>query len=168
MHARVGISHPAPDGRAGRSTAHRVIALLGTAGMALLVWGTGAAPGSAAQQAGRWPERGGDRLQASLAPVVVAAQTPPGTAQPAPAEGDAIHIENFAFAPATIKVAPGTTVVWTNGDAVPHTSTSKDKFWDSHPILPGSTFKVTFDKVGTYTYQCSIHPFMQATVVVGN
>ena len=49
MHARVGISRPAPDGRAGRSTADRVIALLGAAGMALLVWGTGAAPGSAAQ-----------------------------------------------------------------------------------------------------------------------
>jgi YVTN family beta-propeller protein len=80
----------------------------------------------------------------------------------------AIRIENFAFAPPTIKVAPGTTIAWTNADSIPHTSTGKDNRWDSHPILPGATFKVTFDKAGTYAYGCTIHPFMQATVVVGN
>lgn len=79
-----------------------------------------------------------------------------------------VRIENFAFAPPSVKVAPGTTVVWSNVDQIPHTSTGKDRLWDSRPIQPGATFNVTFDKPGTYVYGCTIHPFMQATVVVGN
>jgi YVTN family beta-propeller protein len=79
-----------------------------------------------------------------------------------------VRIENFAFVSASVKVAPGTTVVWTNADQIPHTSTSKDGTWDSKPIQPSASFKVTFDKPGTYVYGCAIHPFMQATVVVGN
>lgn len=79
-----------------------------------------------------------------------------------------IPIANFAFAQASIKVAPGTTVVWANADQIPHTSTSKDGVWDSRPIQPGGTFSVTFDKAGTYVYGCTIHPFMQATIAVGN
>lgn len=79
-----------------------------------------------------------------------------------------VRIENFAFLPPSIKVAPGTTVAWSNADPIPHTSTSKDGVWDSKPIQPGATFSVTFDKPGTYVYGCTIHPFMQATVVVGN
>ncbi len=104
--------------------------------------------------------------QASTVPLAPAAQVsaPPAAA----AGGGTIRIENFAFAPATIKVAQGTTIVWTNADSIPHTSTSKEKMWDSHPIQPSATFKVTFDKAGTYAYGCTIHPFMQATVVVGN
>jgi YVTN family beta-propeller protein len=103
-------------------------------------------------------------IQSSAAPIASGAQMSPGAA------GDAgsVRVANFAFVPATIKVVPGTSVVWTNGDGIPHTSTSKDKLWDSKPIQPGSSFKVTFDKAGTYAYGCTIHPFMQATVVVGN
>ena len=100
---------------------------------------------------------------ASAAPVPAAA--PPAAATGAPGQ---VRIENFAFAPASIKVAPGTTVVWSDADQIPHTSTSKDGVWDSKPIQPGGTFKVTFSKPGTYVYGCTIHPFMQATVVVGN
>ncbi|HEX9246050.1 MAG TPA: plastocyanin/azurin family copper-binding protein [bacterium] len=115
---------------------------------------------------------------AAAAPTDVQAQAPPLTASapgtavsaaPAMADGSgAVRIQNFAFTPAPITVTPGTTVVWTNADAIPHTSTGKDKQWDSGPIQPGTSFKVTFDKAGTYTYACAIHPFMQGTVVVGN
>jgi YVTN family beta-propeller protein len=105
-------------------------------------------------------------IMASLSPAGTSAQASPVAA--AAGAAGAIRIENFAFVPATTKVAPGTTVVWTNGDSIPHTSTGKDKQWDSKPIQPGSTFKATFDKPGTYTYGCTIHPFMQATVTVGN
>jgi YVTN family beta-propeller protein len=98
---------------------------------------------------------GGPSAQASLGPTVGGAAR-------------AIRIENFAFRPEKIKVATGTVVVWTNGDTIPHTSTSNDRHWDSKPIQPGSTFTVTFDKPGTYAYGCMIHPFMQATVTVEN
>ncbi len=115
---------------------------------------------------------------AAVAPADVRAQAPPLTASapgaavstaPAMSDGSgAVRIQNFAFTPAPITVTPGTTVVWTNADAIPHTTTGKDKQWDSGPIQPGTSFKVTFDKAGTYTYACAIHPFMQGTVVVGN
>jgi YVTN family beta-propeller protein len=120
--------------------------------------------GPAAKAGAVQPLAAGDQLHASPAPVALAAQMSPALT------GDAgvVKIANFAFAPTTIKVVPGTSVVWTNGDGIPHTSTSKDKEWDSKPIQPGSSFKVTFSKTGTYTYGCTIHPFMQATVVVGN
>jgi YVTN family beta-propeller protein len=115
----------------------------------------------------------------AVTPVSVQAQMQVSVASPAPkavtfagpaaADGiSAVRIENFSFTPAPIKVTPGTTVVWTNADKIPHTSTSKDKQWDSGPILPGASFRVTFDNAGTYAYGCMIHPFMQATVVVGN
>jgi plastocyanin len=79
-----------------------------------------------------------------------------------------VHIANFAFAPPTLAVSPGHKVTWTNADSIPHTSTSADKRWNSGPLAPGASFSVTFDKPGTYVYGCTIHPFMQAKVVVGN
>jgi len=124
----------------------------------------GNAPRKIVVQSGPAVRAGAGLIQASLAPIATAAQA---QASPAPA-GGAVKIANFAFAPAAITVTPGTSVVWTNGDGIPHTSTGTDKQWDSKPIQPGSSFKVTFDKAGTYTYQCTIHPFMRATVVVGN
>jgi plastocyanin len=113
---------------------------------------------------------------AAVAPADVQAQAPPVPASapgaavstaPAMADGSgAVRIQNFAFTPAPITVTPGTTVVWTNEDTIPHTSTAKEKQWDSGPIQPGASFTVTFDKAGTYTYACTIHPFMQAKVIV--
>ncbi|HET8999923.1 MAG TPA: plastocyanin/azurin family copper-binding protein [bacterium] len=126
----------------------------------------GSAPRKIVVQSGTATKADRTQIQASLAPMATAA---PAQASPTPAGGaGAVKIANFAFAPAAIMVAPGTSVVWTNGDVIPHTSTGTDKQWDSKPIQPGSSFKVTFDKAGTYTYGCTIHPFMQATVVVRN
>jgi plastocyanin len=99
-----------------------------------------------------------------LAAIVLPAGPPPAAAAPA----GVVRIQNFAFMPQTLTVAPGTIVAWTNSDQIPHTSTAKNNLWDSHPIQPGATFERKFDTAGTYTYGCSIHPFMQATVVVGD
>jgi YVTN family beta-propeller protein len=123
-------------------------------------------PGPAMKAGAALPATMHGPIMASRSPVGPSAQASPGPAGRGTA--GAIRIESFAFRPATIKVAPGTTAVWTNGDSIPHTSTSTDRQWDSKPIQPGSTFTVTFDKPGTYTYVCTIHPFMQATVTVGN
>ena len=87
---------------------------------------------------------------------------------PAPTMGDtaSVSISKFAFAPATITITPGQVVTFTNSDPVAHTSTGAAGAWDSGEIAPGDTFATTLQQPGTYTYQCSIHPFMQATVVV--
>src|SRR5207237_456560 len=101
---------------------------------------------------------------AQAAPVATSGLGAAVSTAPAMADGSgAVRIRNFAFTPAPITVTPGTIVVWTNADAIPHTTTGKDKQWDSGPIQPGTSFKVTFDKAGTYTYACAIHPFMQGT-----
>jgi plastocyanin len=78
-----------------------------------------------------------------------------------------IKIDNFTFAPGTITVAPGTTVHWVNRDDIPHTVVSEDKTtFKSKPLDTDDNFSYTFQKPGSYTYFCSIHPKMTAKIVV--
>src|SRR2546428_9157498 len=78
-----------------------------------------------------------------------------------------VTIQNFAFSPQTVNVAPGTTVVWTNKDSVDHTVTSDTGAWsDSGSLGTGRTFSHTFTKAGTFPYHCAIHPSMTAKVIV--
>ncbi len=80
--------------------------------------------------------------------------------------GDAVTIANFAFGPASLSVAAGTTVTWTNDDSAAHTATADDGSFDSSSIAPGATFSQAFDTAGTFAYHCSIHPNMTATIEV--
>lgn len=78
-----------------------------------------------------------------------------------------IKIDNFTFAPGTITVAPGTTVQWINRDDIPHTVVSEDKTtFKSKPLDTDDKFTYTFQKPGSYTYFCSLHPKMTAKIVV--
>ena len=90
------------------------------------------------------------------------------TAPAAPVATNKVAIMGFAFGPATITVKPGTTVTWTQQDEDQHTVTANDGSFSSSPLVTGATYTHTFTTPGTYTYHCSIHPFMHATVVVGN
>jgi plastocyanin len=74
-----------------------------------------------------------------------------------------VSIDKFAFVPATITVAAGQSVTWTNADPVAHTTTSDDKVWDSGSLSPSGTFTATFSQPGTYAYHCTIHPFIRGT-----
>lgn len=84
----------------------------------------------------------------------------------APAAANAVNIDNFAFAPATLSVPVGTTVTWTNMDEEPHTVVAEDNSFHSPGMGSNATFSFTFSNVGTFDYVCSIHPFMHGTVVV--
>jgi plastocyanin len=78
-----------------------------------------------------------------------------------------VTIQNFAFSPQTITVAPGTTVIWTNKDNVDHTVTSDTGAWpDSGSLATNQTFSHTFAKAGTYAYHCALHSSMTARVIV--
>jgi plastocyanin len=78
-----------------------------------------------------------------------------------------IKIDNFSFGPATITIAAGTTVTWTNNDDVPHVVTSDDnKMFKSKALDTDDHFSFTFSKPGTYNYYCAIHPKMTAKIVV--
>jgi plastocyanin len=77
-----------------------------------------------------------------------------------------VSIQDFSFNPGQITVAPGTTVTWTNEGPSPHTTTADDGSWDSGTLQQGEDFSFTFDEPGTYTYHCTIHPDMTASVKV--
>ena len=83
-----------------------------------------------------------------------------------PVATDAVHIKNFAFSPATITVKAGSTVVWTNDDAIQHDVTFDGGGITSSVLNHNDTFSHTFPTAGTYHYICSIHPFMHGTVIV--
>jgi amicyanin len=99
-----------------------------------------------------------------------------GMAMPPAAAGDmanasavateAVHIKNLAFSPATITVKAGSTVVWTNNDAIQHDVTFDGGGIASSVLNHSDTFSHTFPTAGTYHYICSIHPFMHGTVIV--
>ncbi len=89
----------------------------------------------------------------------------PAGAQQAPAAAE-VKIDNFSFGPATLTIAVGTTVTWTNNDDIPHTVVSTDKAFKSKVLDTGEKFSFTFTKAGEYPYFCSIHPKMTGKVVV--
>jgi plastocyanin len=78
----------------------------------------------------------------------------------------AIEISNYSFNPVTFEVPTGTTITWTNNDSVAHTVTAGDGAFNSGNLNNGQAFSHQVDTAGTYTYGCSYHPNMQATVVV--
>jgi plastocyanin len=76
-----------------------------------------------------------------------------------------IVIEGTAYAPGTLTVKRGDTVVWVNKDPFPHTVTAKGAF-DSHDIAPGKQWKYTPGKLGEFPYTCTLHPNMKGTLAV--
>jgi plastocyanin len=87
-------------------------------------------------------------------------------AQQAPAGAVEVKIDNFSFGPATLTVAAGTMVTWTNRDDIPHTVVSDDKIFKSKVLDTDEKFSYTFSKPGIYPYFCSLHPKMTGKVVV--
>jgi plastocyanin len=77
-----------------------------------------------------------------------------------------VHIDNFTFSPAEITVVRGTTVVWVNGDDIPHTVVATNKAFRSKVLDTEQQFSFTFKDSGSYEYFCSLHPHMKGKVVV--
>jgi plastocyanin len=80
-------------------------------------------------------------------------------------------IIQFGFEPAALQVAAGTTVTWTNHDAIIHSVTSgspdaPEGAFDSGFFDQDGTFSFTFTDSGDYTYFCMRHNFMRGTVSV--
>ncbi|MEK7447571.1 MAG: cupredoxin domain-containing protein [Patescibacteria group bacterium] len=85
------------------------------------------------------------------------------TPQP-PKEKNTITIKDFAFNPDTLTVKVGDTVTWSNEDGVVHSIKATD--FTSPNIKNSETYKFQFTKVGTYGYNCGIHPYMKGKIVV--
>jgi len=101
-----------------------------------------------------------------VATLLLSARSPGNSANSAEPASAEVKVDNFSFGPATLTVAVGTTVTWTNRDDIPHTIVSTDKVFKSKVLDTDEKFSFTFSKAGTYPYFCSIHPKMTGSVVV--
>jgi plastocyanin len=68
-----------------------------------------------------------------------------------------IDMTGFKFVPADITIAAGTTVIWTNKDAVKHTVTEDSGVFDSGTMDKGGAFSRKFDTPGSVSYYCKFH-----------
>lgn len=91
----------------------------------------------------------------------------PVTSAPVVSVNEAIiNISSFQFDPATITIKVGEKVTWTNQDSVDHTVVADDNGWASDNLGKGVSYSHIFDKAGTYTYHCGVHPSMKGSVIV--
>ena len=105
-------------------------------------------------------------LAGALAAVVVVLALGIGARGAVAQDGAAVSIVDFAFPPASIAVAAGGAVTWTNAGAAPHTVTADNGAFDSGRLAPGASFSQTFDTAGSFAYHCAIHPNMVGTSTV--
>jgi amicyanin len=88
------------------------------------------------------------------------------TAANAAAASATVHIDNFAFTPREIIVAPGAAVTWVNRDDIPHNVVASNKAFRSKVMDTDQDYSFTFTTPGTYEYFCALHPHMKGTVIV--
>ena len=79
-----------------------------------------------------------------------------------------VEMRSLMFSPQGIKVQPGTTVTWVNKDEVVHNVRQVEgAFLSPDEMKSGESFSFTFDRPGTYRYQCTFHhPTMNGVVIV--
>ena len=71
-----------------------------------------------------------------------------------------------------VEIVIGDTIVWSNADTAFHTVTSGseadgfDGLFDSKEFAPGKSFTYKFSEIGHYPYYCTLHPWMQGTIIV--
>jgi plastocyanin len=97
-------------------------------------------------------------------PTVAEGAQPAEGAGPAAGAGGTVKMAGLAFAPGTLTVAKGSTVVFDNDDTAPHTVTARSGGVDSGVLDPGRQFSVTV--TDGFDYFCSIHPSMTAKIAV--
>jgi plastocyanin len=102
---------------------------------------------------------------------------------PARAPGPTVSLKLLQFQPGQLTVKAGTTVTWVDDEPITHTVTSgavtgvdptsglrsgqtPDGRFDQRLESKGATASYRFTEPGTYSYFCSIHQGMNASVVV--
>ncbi len=91
---------------------------------------------------------------------------PPPTVPPGPAPPGDVRIVDNAFSPRSVTISTGSTLVWSNTGALPHTVTARSGAFDSGLVMPSGTYRRTFNNPGSFEYICTLHPGMAGTVTV--
>lgn len=77
-----------------------------------------------------------------------------------------VHIKDFKYAPAPVRIHAGDRITFVNDDTEAHTVSAQDHSFDSAGIDSGERWEHVFTKPGVYRYFCQLHPYMQGTVIV--
>ena len=77
-----------------------------------------------------------------------------------------VAIDGTTYQPSTLTVKVGESVTWQNKDPFPHTVTSKDAGFDSQSIAAGKSWHYKATRRGEFSYTCTLHPTMKATLRV--
>lgn len=77
-----------------------------------------------------------------------------------------VTLSGLTFSPKSLTVTAGTTVTWTNKEAITHTVTSDTGLFDSGDLTNGQTYQYTFSSAGTFAYHCKYHSGMTGTIIV--
>ena len=105
-----------------------------------------------------------DQLAGDPAAAPAAAEGARPVAGAAGAAGGTVKMAGLAFAPPTLTVARGATVVFDNDDTAPHTVTARSGGVDSGLLDPGKQFSLAV--TDGFDYFCGIHPSMTAKIAV--
>jgi plastocyanin len=77
-----------------------------------------------------------------------------------------VKIDNFTFGPGKLTVDKGSEVTWTNQDDIPHSIVVGALGVHSKALDTDKAFSYRFDKAGTFSYVCGLHPQMHGQIVV--
>src|SRR5690348_11151097 len=84
--------------------------------------------------------------------------------------GPSVDIKGITlgFSPSNLTIHKGQEVTWINRDSsISHTVTSDSgSELGSSSVAPGTTYKHTFNAVGTFSYHCTPHPNMKGSITV--
>lgn len=83
------------------------------------------------------------------------------------AKGNAVKFVDYDVTPQRITVAAGTKVTFTNDGSEAHTASSGDGGgWDTGLLAKGQSVTITFNRPGTYNFNCAPHPSMIGQIIV--
>ena len=77
-----------------------------------------------------------------------------------------LYVDDYRFTADNVQVSAGTTITWHNNGPSVHTATDNNGNFDTGEIQPGEDASVELDTPGTYTYTCTLHPWMSGQIIV--
>jgi len=89
-----------------------------------------------------------------------------GASRPAVTVTKTVTITATAFKPASVTIATGSAIKWTNKDTTNHQVIANTGAFASGTIAPNHSYTHTFNTAGTYKYHDALHPSLTGKVVV--
>lgn len=122
---------------------------------------------------GATPAPGESTSPEPIAPATGAAPVPTVASSPSAAASSSASVsivgsdpDSYGFSPASITIQAGTTVTWNNASSAPEGHTVSGSGLESGTLHQGQSYSHSFGSPGTFSYICSIHPYMKGAVTV--